>query len=42
MVRSSLDNREIKRLYERFLGEPMGELAQTLLHTCYHSRKGGK
>lgn len=42
MVRSSLDNREIKRLYERFLGEPMGEVAQTLLHTCYHSRKGGK
>ena len=42
MVRSSLDNREIKRLYEDSWEEPMGELARTLLHTCYHGRKRRK
>lgn len=35
--RNSLDNQEIKRLYEVFLGEPMSEKAKLLLHTAYHA-----
>lgn len=38
-IRSSLDNKEIKAVYEEFYGEPMGEAAKMLLHTGYHSRK---
>lgn len=34
--RNSLDNFEIKRLYETFLGNPMSEKAKVLLHTGYH------
>lgn len=37
-VRNSLDNRELRRLYDTFLGEPTGKMAKSLLHTGYHSR----
>ena len=39
--RNSLENQEIKHLYETFIGEPMSKMAQLLLHTSYHSRKRG-
>ena len=39
--RNSLENQEIKHLYETFIGEPMSKMAQLLLHTSYHSRKLG-
>jgi len=36
--RMSHHNKEIKRLYDEFLGEPMGPMSHTLLHTHYHAR----
>ncbi|WP_321328241.1 NADH-dependent [FeFe] hydrogenase, group A6 [uncultured Ilyobacter sp.] len=38
-IRKSHENPYIKELYEKFLGEPMGEKAHKLLHTKYFSRK---
>jgi NADH-quinone oxidoreductase subunit G/NADP-reducing hydrogenase subunit HndD len=38
-VRTSHDNREIKRLYEEFLGAPLGEKSHHLLHTHYGARE---
>jgi len=38
-IRKSHENPYIKELYEKFLGEPMGEKANELLHTKYFSRK---
>ncbi len=38
-IRKSHENPYIKELYEKFLGEPMGEKAHELLHTKYFSRK---
>lgn len=34
-IRKSHENPEIKKLYEEFLGKPMGEKAHKLLHTKY-------
>ncbi|MDX1357361.1 MAG: NADH-dependent [FeFe] hydrogenase, group A6 [Clostridia bacterium] len=38
-MRKSHENPAIKKLYEEFLGEPLGEKSHHLLHTHYHSRK---
>jgi NADH-quinone oxidoreductase subunit G/NADP-reducing hydrogenase subunit HndD len=38
-VRVSHQNRHIKRLYEEFLGEPLGEKSHKLLHTHYVARE---
>ena len=37
--RKSHENPEIKKLYEEFLGEPLGAKSHELLHTKYISRK---
>ncbi|NLI93302.1 MAG: hydrogenase [Peptococcaceae bacterium] len=37
-LRNSHDNPEIAQIYKDFLGKPMSELAETLLHTEYKSR----
>ncbi len=38
-IRKSHENPAIKKLYEEFLGEPLGEKSHHLLHTHYHNRK---
>jgi NADH-quinone oxidoreductase subunit G/NADP-reducing hydrogenase subunit HndD len=38
-IRKSHENPAVKKLYEEFLGEPLGEKSHHLLHTHYHSRK---
>lgn len=38
-VRNSMDNKELRNLYEIFLGSPLSGRAELLLHTKYHSRK---
>ncbi len=37
-VRASHHNLAVKRLYQEFLGEPLGEKSHELLHTHYHKR----
>ena len=37
-IRKSHENPEVLKIYEDFLGEPLGELSHHLLHTCYVSR----
>lgn len=37
-LRHSHENPDITRLYQEFLGVPMGELSHRLLHTHYHPR----
>jgi NADH-quinone oxidoreductase subunit G len=37
-IRCSHDNPEVVRLYEEFLGKPLGELSEKLLHTRYTAR----
>lgn len=37
-VRSSHENEEIKQLYREFYREPLSELAEKMLHTCYEDR----
>jgi NADH-quinone oxidoreductase subunit G/NADP-reducing hydrogenase subunit HndD len=37
-LRTSHNNPSIKRLYEEFLGEPLGPLSHALLHTHYEPR----
>ncbi len=37
-IRESHENLEIKAIYKKFLGEPLGPIAQQLLHTHYISR----
>jgi NADH-quinone oxidoreductase subunit G/NADP-reducing hydrogenase subunit HndD len=37
-LRVSHKNAEVKRLYDEFLGEPLGHLSHELLHTHYHQR----
>ncbi len=37
-VRKSHENPSIKKLYEEFLGKPLGELSEKLLHTHYKDR----
>jgi iron-only hydrogenase group A len=37
-LRVSHRNRQVQRLYEEFLGEPLGHLSHELLHTEYHER----
>ncbi len=37
-VQTSHRNEEVARLYEEFLGEPLGERSHELLHTHYHHR----
>lgn len=39
-IRCSYQNPEIQELYHDFYGNPMSELAESLLHTHYHSRAG--
>ena len=41
-LRKSHENPHIKRLYEEFLGAPLGEKAHGLLHTHYVDRSGKK
>lgn len=38
-MRKSHENPAVKKLYEEFLIEPLGEKSHHLLHTHYHSRK---
>ncbi|MCK5735045.1 MAG: iron hydrogenase small subunit, partial [Spirochaetaceae bacterium] len=38
-IRKSHDNPAVARLYEEFLGEPLGEKSHELLHTHYHKRE---
>ena len=38
--RTSADNEEIKAIYENFLGKPLSEKAEALLHTRYTDRSG--
>ena len=38
-VRVSHRNQSVKRLYDEFLGEPLGEVSHRLLHTHYHQRE---
>ena len=38
-IRKSHENPEVQQLYEEFLGEPGGHLAEELLHTSYINRK---
>ncbi len=37
-LRSSFENPEIQKLYEDFLGKPLGEKSEELLHTHYQDR----
>jgi iron only hydrogenase large subunit-like protein len=37
-IRKSHQNPDIQRLYEEYLGEPMGHRAHELLHTYYYPR----
>ena len=37
-LRLSHENTEIQKLYREFYGEPLGELAEQMLHTVYHDR----
>ncbi len=37
-IRSSLDNPEIKQIYDKFLDHPLSPQAERLLHTAYHDR----
>ncbi len=36
-LRNSHDNPDVRRLYEEFLGKPLGERSHQLLHTHYHA-----
>lgn len=38
-IRKSHENKEIKRLYDEFLGEPYGQKAHELLHTHYEKKE---
>ena len=38
-IRKSHENPYVQRLYEEYLGEPLGERSHKLLHTTYHSRR---
>ncbi len=38
-VRTAHGNRSVQRLYEEFLGAPLGEKSHELLHTHYHVRE---
>jgi iron-only hydrogenase group A len=37
-LRNSHDNPDVRRLYEEFLGKPLGERSHHLLHTHYHAQ----
>ena len=37
-LRSSYENPEVQAMYENFLGEPLGELSEALLHTKFEDR----
>ena len=37
-IRSAHNNPEIKQIYSEFLGEPLGETSEMLLHTTYFNR----
>ncbi len=37
-LRKSHENPAIQKLYEEFLGQPLGEQSHHLLHTQYHQR----
>ncbi len=38
-IRQSHNNPDVIRLYKEFLGKPLSEKAEELLHTVYHDRK---
>ena len=38
-VRTSHSNKSVQRLYDEFLGKPLGEKSHALLHTHYHPRE---
>ena len=42
VIRKSHENPHIKKLYEEYLGEPLGEKPHKLLHTHYVDRSGRK
>lgn len=39
VLRQSHNNKQVKELYEKFLGEPNSHLAHELLHTTYEAKK---
>lgn len=39
-LRKSQDNPQVQSLYANFLGEPLGEMSESLLHTSYVDRSG--
>ena len=39
-LRTAHANPSVKRLYEEFLGEPLGKRSHELLHTHYQGREG--
>ena len=39
-LRKSHENPELRQLYEEFYGEPLGELAEQMLHTVYQDKSG--
>ena len=38
-MRTSHANPDVRRLYDEFLGQPLGEKSHQLLHTHYHKRE---
>ena len=38
-LRLSHENPDIRKIYQEFYGEPLSELAETMLHTSYINRK---
>jgi iron-only hydrogenase group A len=38
-LRKSHENPDVKKIYEEFLGQPLGEVSHHLLHTHYHARE---
>ena len=41
-LRKSHENPEVKALYDKFLGRPLGDKSHHLLHTHYHDRSAGR
>ena len=39
VIRQSHNNKDIQRLYKEFLGEPLSELSEELLHTHYNAKR---
>ncbi|MNS61004.1 Iron hydrogenase 1 [compost metagenome] len=37
-IKNCLDNEDITKLYNDYIGEPLGEIAEELLHTTYEDK----